>query len=170
MGLSCPNGMVVTMASIRDTTANPRAFSGAKLMLFVGQSLVVILRDDKPEIPFPGFWDFPGGGREPGETPQQCVLRETYEEVSVSLAPADLTWSEKSGTDEMTTWLFAAHISASRKRDLLLGDEGQRLRLMTPEQYLSNPKRVPHLASGLERYLSENAGIPKSPPPISGGR
>ena len=68
-------------------------FSGAKLALFLGQELLVILRDDRPDIPYPGHWDLPGGGREGDETPQACVLRETQEEVGLKLTENDLGWS-----------------------------------------------------------------------------
>jgi 8-oxo-dGTP diphosphatase len=68
-------------------------FSGAKLALFLGQKIVVILRDDKPDIPYPGHWDLPGGGREQEESPEVCALRETEEEIGLQLAPSDLVWS-----------------------------------------------------------------------------
>ena len=55
------------------------AFEGAKIALYLGDRLVVIQRDDRPDIPFPGFWDLPGGGREAGETPFECVRRECGE-------------------------------------------------------------------------------------------
>ncbi|WP_323776898.1 hypothetical protein [Leisingera sp.] len=38
-------------------------FSGAKLTLFLGRDLLVILRDDAPDILYPGHWDLLGGGR-----------------------------------------------------------------------------------------------------------
>ena len=61
------------------------SFAGAKLMLFLGEELLVIRRDEKPEIPWPGYLDFPGGGREGEETPEQCALRETFEEVGLDV-------------------------------------------------------------------------------------
>ena len=33
----------------------------------------------------PGYWGFFGGGIDPGETPEQAVSRETYEELSYTL-------------------------------------------------------------------------------------
>ena len=32
----------------------------------------------------PGYWEFPGGGVEPGELPKQAVIREVQEELGVS--------------------------------------------------------------------------------------
>ena len=61
------------------------AFVGAKLALFLGDHLAVILRDDRPDIPWPGRLDLPGGGRDGDENPQDCVLRETREELGLAL-------------------------------------------------------------------------------------
>ena len=63
-----------------------QAFGGAKIALLCDDRLLVYQRDDKPGIPWPGLWDLPGGGRENGETPLQCVQRETQEEFGVAIA------------------------------------------------------------------------------------
>ena len=47
--------------------------------------LVVYLRDDNPDIPFPNHWDFFGGHLEADENPEQALVREVREEVGVEL-------------------------------------------------------------------------------------
>lgn len=48
-------------------------FSGCKIALLHGDTILTILRDDIPTIPYPNMWDFPGGGREKDETPFECI-------------------------------------------------------------------------------------------------
>ncbi len=129
------------------------SFIGAKLALFLGEHLLVILRDDKPDIPFPGHWDFPGGGREEAESPEACVLRETAEEVGLRLDPADLTYARRYSRPAGDSWFFAAHLPPERAQAIVFGDEGQGWDLMLPQTYLAHPRAVPNFCSRLQDYL-----------------
>jgi 8-oxo-dGTP diphosphatase len=61
----------------------------AQVLLFDRKGrLLIYLRDNKPEIPFPNYWDFFGGHLEQDETPEQALAREVREELGVRLA----TW------------------------------------------------------------------------------
>lgn len=39
----------------------------------------------KPGVHLAGFWEFPGGKREPGESLEECLQRELFEELSVRI-------------------------------------------------------------------------------------
>jgi len=131
-------------------------FSGAKLALFLGPDLLVIQRDDRPDIPWPGHWDLPGGGREGAETPLACALRETREEVGLEIAPDQVGWAHSYLRPRGRVWLFAAHLPAALASAVRLGDEGQRWRLMAPRTYIDHPLAVPHFAEQLARYLGRD--------------
>jgi 8-oxo-dGTP diphosphatase len=47
--------------------------------------VLLVLRDDKPGIPYPNQWDLLGGGLEAGETPLECIRREMQEEIEYDL-------------------------------------------------------------------------------------
>ncbi|KIC36114.1 NUDIX hydrolase [Leisingera sp. ANG-M7] len=129
-------------------------FAGAKLAVFLGQDLLVIQRDDKPEIPYPGHWDLPGGGREADESPAACALRETREEVGLVLRPELLIWSKAYQRPHGRVWFFAAHLPAETVSAVRFGNEGQGWALMAPEAYCAHPLAVPHFADRLREYLA----------------
>jgi 8-oxo-dGTP diphosphatase len=148
------------------------SFSGAKLALFLGPDLLVIRRDDRPDIPYPGHWDLPGGGREGNESPEICVLRETREEVGLVLTPADLEWSTSYLRPVRgRVWFFASHQSAARRAEVRLGSEGQEWRTMPPEDYVAHALAVPHFAEQLRQYLllRKSRDLSERPPARDGG-
>lgn len=128
-------------------------FVGAKLALFLGDHLAVILRDDIPDIPWPGRLDLPGGGREGQESPAACALRETHEELGLVIAPAALRWGQRFIGDAGPVWFFAAHLDVARARDIVFGNEGQGWHLMHPAAYLTDPRAIPPFQDRLRLYL-----------------
>lgn len=84
-------------------------FDGAKLALFIGDALLIYLRDDLPHIPYPGHWDFPGGGREGSETPAACALRETCEEFGLRIPANSLCFGRlhRCNPHSGLNWFFA---------------------------------------------------------------
>jgi 8-oxo-dGTP diphosphatase len=46
---------------------------------------LLYLRDNKPGIPFPDYWDLIGGHVEQGETPEEALVREVKEELDIDL-------------------------------------------------------------------------------------
>ena len=90
--------------------------------------LLIYLRDDKPTISFPSHWDLFGGIIEPGETPEQALVREVGEELGIILKT--FTWFREyncpTGESEPNIkYVFYAKID-SVPEELTL-NEGQRL-------------------------------------------
>ena len=122
-------------------------FGGTKLVLLIGARLLTILRDDLVAIPWPGFWDLPGGGREGAESPEACVLREVREEVGLRLPEQALIWRKpvpSHSAPGRVSWYFAACLPEGGERDVVFGDEGQEWRLVDPDWFIGHDKAVPH--------------------------
>ncbi len=121
-------------------------FNGAKVALFIGEKLLVMLRDDIPTIPHPNVWDFPGGGREGAETPIETLAREVHEEFGLVLPEAAIIWrnSYESATRPGThNWFFIARMPVGTENDIVFGDEGQRWDLMTEVEFAALPNHHP---------------------------
>ena len=134
-----------------------REFEGAKLALFIGDRLLVIRRDDTPGLPWPGYLDLPGGGREASESPAACALRDTHEEVGLRLSESDLVWRRFYPDDPTPAWFFAAHLPALREADIVFGPEGQGWELMLPEAFVAHNEAVPHFRLRVKDYLENRS-------------
>ncbi|WP_425040613.1 NUDIX domain-containing protein [Primorskyibacter sp. S187A] len=136
-------------------------FNGSKCAVFVGSRLVVLRRDDKPDIPYPDRLDIPGGEREPGETPEETAVREIREEIGLEL---DVSLMKDGRTYEGPfgrSWFFVAHLPAEAEADIVFGDEGQGWALMTCAEFVSHPDAIGHLADLVRRLAA--------PPPDARG-
>lgn len=53
-----------------------------------------LLTTRPPGKVYAGYWEFPGGKLEPGETLQEALARELHEELGISIGPAE-PWQEQ---------------------------------------------------------------------------
>lgn len=139
------------------------AFAGAKLALFLGGHLAVILRDDTIGLPFANQWDFPGGGREGCEDAWTCARRECQEELGLHVPDSAVRWSRAFCEGTRIKWFFVADLPASAVDDIVFGNEGQRWALMTAQEFLEHPRAIKPFQERLRLYLEEVCG--ESPPP-----
>ena len=117
---------------------------GKRLLLVAACALVDtdgrVLLAQRPEgKQLAGLWEFPGGKVEPGETPEQCLIRELQEEIGIEtdipcLAP--LTFASHSYDDfHLLMPLFVCR----RFRGIAQPKEGQVLKWMRPKQMRDYP-------------------------------
>lgn len=142
-----------------DTTAgiwDGPPFGGAKIALLCGSRVVAYLRDDKAGIPFPGLWDLPGGGRESGEGPVACALREVEEEFGIAIE-ADRVRSlrryESADPEGLDTYFCVADLTPAEVERIRFGDEGQHWRLIDSNEFVALPDAVPQMKRRLAFYL-----------------
>lgn len=133
-------------------------FDGAKLLLFAGPLLLVLRRDRKPDIPWPGYLDFPGGAREGQESPETCVLRETHEELGLRVPEVALRFVHLRDDAGKISWFFAAHLGASIVDDVVFGDEGEGWQAMPPEGFIAARDAIPHFRDILRDYQKKRPG------------
>jgi 8-oxo-dGTP diphosphatase len=92
--------------------------------------ILLLLRDNDKDIPFPNCWDTLGGHVEPGETPLECIIREMEEEIHVKLdSPALFNVYDLSDRIECSYWQ-KANLDIEK---IELG-EGQRLKWFTEKE------------------------------------
>ena len=110
------------------------------------KQVLLLLRDDKPGIPYPNMWDIPGGHVDDGETPEQCIVREMQEEMDLSLEEFQLlSVMEFIDRVEYTFWK-KANLDIE-KIDLR---EGQQLKWFTESE-----TKITKLAYGFNEILDD---------------
>lgn len=92
-------------------------------------SFLMQLRDDNPNIMYPGHWGFFGGHLEPGETSEAGVRRELLEEIGY--CPSVLTFLDRHEDCNVIRYLYYGELDVAID-DLAL-DEGLDMQLLSPE-------------------------------------
>lgn len=96
-----------------------------------GPAYLMIRRADA--IPKGGYWCFPGGHVERGETPRQAVQRELAEELGIEVAPTERVGSVRvPGTNYILAVWRVRHMSNELLS--LAGHEIAEARWLTPSQ------------------------------------
>lgn len=87
------------------------------------------LRDDIPDIAYPGHWGLFGGHLEPGETPEEGLKRELVEEIGHTIEAPQLFYLNVD--KQISRYIFYTPLTVEVEA-LVLG-EGQDLSLVSPE-------------------------------------
>ena len=135
------------------------SFVGAKIALLVDQDILVLRRDDVPDIPWPNAVDLPGGGSEPGETPIECALRETLEEISIQVPKESVIWERsfpEGGVGPKIAWFFVARIGSDQADQIRIGNEGQATWREPVSTFLARDDAIPFLQDRVLIFLEES--------------
>lgn len=104
---------------------------GAGILLINSKNeLLMLLRDDIPNIPFPNMWDIPGGHVEIGEKPQDTVRREMLEEMNLALG--EITLFKVYESETLVDNVFWSRIDLEPEKINLM--EGQRIAYFSRSQ------------------------------------
>jgi len=131
-------------------------FIGVKIALLHDNQLVMIQRDNKPGLSFAGMWDFPGGGREGNETPEECIIREVEEELALHLKSEQIIWNKLHPAmidPAQEAHFMVAKISDNDIANITFGDEGQGWRMFDIDEFFSSNNVVEHLKGRLKPFL-----------------
>lgn len=132
-------------------------FHGAKIALLFEDKLVTILRDNKPEIDWPDYWDLPGGGREGNESAEACITREVMEELDILIEPKAIVWRRiypSALPNRADSVFMVSPITGGQIESIRFGSEGQRWEMSPVGAFLENPRAVPHMKTRLADYLA----------------
>ncbi|WP_149825443.1 NUDIX hydrolase [Streptomyces tailanensis] len=114
------------------------------------REVLLQLRDEKPDICWPGYWSLPGGGSEPGETPMDTVLRELKEETGITPDTIEEVTVAAYEPGKTAPHVFLGSWEGAA-RELVVG-EGQKLRLTDVGQL---PEKMP---PHIRHYILQLAG------------
>ncbi|NTV08230.1 MAG: NUDIX domain-containing protein [Chlorobium limicola] len=121
--------------------------SGASIIFINSRSeVLLLLRDDKPGIPYPNMWDLPGGHVEASETPEACIVREMQEEIETDVSSCRL-YAVCDFPDRIEH-IFLMDLDAAAEEITL--HEGQALRWFSVHELVGLP-----LAYGFDLVLSD---------------
>jgi len=67
----------------------------------------ILIAKRKKNGPLKNLWEFPGGKIEPGETPEECVRREVFEELGLTVEIEEFICSTEYQYEHESVELFA---------------------------------------------------------------
>jgi len=126
-----------------------RPADAAAALIVVGENehYLMQLRDQKPDIFYPGHWGLFGGAMEHGETPVVTLRRELKEELLLTVDEI-LYFTEFvfdfgcNGFSRCIRQFFEVRVPESALSDLVLG-EGIMMRTFAAHELLTGPRVVP---------------------------
>lgn len=123
---------------------------GASAIICWDKKILLFLRDNKPTIPYPNYWQLPGGGIEKGETPDEAVRRELEEEVSY--VPKKLNYlGQVKRPDNKLSYFYYSFVDETEAGKFKIGQtEGQAIAFFSLDE-ISRIKVTPNANQYLKK-------------------
>ncbi|GIM09870.1 hypothetical protein Vretimale_13671 [Volvox reticuliferus] len=128
---------VAAAAAASGTELGPDRSSGCSSRGAVDMPVRVLLAQRPEGKSNAGLWEFPGGKVDPGETPEEALIRELQEELGIAVDPADLVPLTFASHTYPTFHLLMPLYVCRRWLGEPLGAEGQAVAWATPEEVAS---------------------------------
>lgn len=132
-------------------------FHGVKIAVLVDGKILMHLRDNKPGLFNANMWDFPGGGREGNETPEECAIREIEEEFGIILSSESIVWEKvfPAQKDPNQKAVFMVAKIPSEFTSKIVLSEGQKWELFDQKTFFAKDDVIPALKVRFEDYLKQ---------------
>jgi len=114
--------------------------------------VLLLLRDDNPEIRDPNCWQLPGGGVEENETPDEAIKRELQEEIGI--IPSSLRFLISPSAE---THAYLARLTDEEVKNIKKGNEGKDLRFFSFDELSQIP-----LTQKLKNVIQNQGKVLKS--------
>lgn len=118
----------------------------AAAVIHQGEKILIARRS--PGKHLSGYWEFPGGKIEQGETPEDCLIREIQEELSILISVDSFLQKNLHDYGEKQV-LLKAYLCTYLSGDLVLVDHDE-VRWILPEQltqYQLAPADIPFIVA-----------------------
>jgi 8-oxo-dGTP diphosphatase len=118
--------------------------AGKSILLVAACALIdadgrVLLAQRPPGKTLAGLWEFPGGKVEPGETPEEALIRELREEIGIETKAACLAPLTFASHSYETFHLLMPLFVCRRYTGIAVAREGQVLKWVKPRQMRDYP-------------------------------
>ncbi|MBI2797800.1 NUDIX domain-containing protein [Candidatus Saccharibacteria bacterium] len=121
----------------------------ASVMILNNHKILLLLRDDRPDLVNPNTWCLIGGYVENKESEKAAAHREAKEETGLSLDRLDYIGTHEY-TKGYTTATFLSVVSDLLAKEAKLGDEGQEIRFFSFDEL----SKVP-LSGSIRKYYND---------------
>ena len=130
----------------------------AALIVLQGGRYVMQLRDDRPDIIYPGHWACFGGAMRPGEDPMQALRRELKEELEFELQQAAefarFVFDVSAGGCGTFSRIYFEVSATLEETERFVLHEGAALRMFEVEALLHYERIAPHDAFAVWLHAS----------------